>query len=264
MTISAKVIADSISPAGKRITTLQLKYPRFIHSEFMTHRAFSRCASSSRAIPVETMIKAIENDLVIPSYWGSNKPGMQAGDEIRHIDSAVCIWGKAANAAIEHAKALIELGVHKQITNRLLEPFMHISVVVTATEWSNFFELRCHKDAQPEFRKLAYAMHDAMVASSPNGLDAGEWHLPYITDIEREIEDYRKLAGVSAARCARVSYLNHDQSAPNLDADLLLFEKLVGSVPKHASPVEHQAICPTVPFVISNNFRGWTQFRAIL
>lgn len=141
MTISAIVIADTISPAGKRITTLQLRYPRMVHSEFMTHRVFSRNASSSRAIPVERLIEDVLRDTAMPIHWGKNQPGMQAR---KKHDAPVLLdgtfvsnenaWLAARDQAIEAARAFTKAGYHKQIVNRLLEPFAHINVVVTATE----------------------------------------------------------------------------------------------------------------------------------
>ena len=80
--MEVKVIADSISESGKRITTFQLKYPRFIHSEVMTHRVFSRNASSSRAIPVKKMIEQVRNNPAMPIHWGANQSGMQAKNEL--------------------------------------------------------------------------------------------------------------------------------------------------------------------------------------
>ena len=156
--ITAKIIADSISViTGIRLTTMELSYHRYIHSEFMTHRMFSRNASSSRAIPIKKLLEQVKNDPMMPIHWGSNKPGMQAGEELKGEDLHVAQreWINAANNAVDTASHLQELGLHKQIANRLLEPFLAIKVVVTATEWENFFKLRIHKDAQPEIQELA-------------------------------------------------------------------------------------------------------------
>ena len=172
MTISAEIILDSINTQGDRLTTMQLRYPRFIHAEFMTHRVFSRNASSSRAIPVATMIKSIQNDPAVPIHWGKNKPGMQAKEEhddliALHEDRGSIdftkeqAWFAAMESSLSMAKAFADAGYHKQIINRLTEPFQHINVVVSATEWSNFYALRCHEDAQPEMRALADEMFAA-------------------------------------------------------------------------------------------------------
>ncbi len=240
MTIEAKIIADSISKEGKRITTMQLRYPRFIHSEFMTHRVFSRNASSSRAIPVAKMIEDLRRDPAMPVFWGSNKPGMQAGAEIDNILNAKEIWLQAMEDAIFKAGTLINLGLHKQIANRILEPWAHINVVVTATEWANFFALRDHADAQPEIKVLAQAMKIAMGGSQPTLIRPGQWHLPFIHGHE-ETEDWDLLKKVSTARCARVSYLTHDGRRTTVEEDLALYQKLVVDDPLHASPAEHQA-----------------------
>jgi thymidylate synthase ThyX len=268
--ISAKVIADSVSPAGKRICTLQLCYPRFIHSELMTHRAFSRNAMSSRAVPVAKMIDQVLNDPAMPIYWGANQAGMQAGQEVQHVMAAKDRWIAAAKSAASWAHHLYDLGLHKQITNRLLEPFQWMHTIVTATEWGNFFALRDHPAAQPEFRELAQAMSIAMSQSTPTlrylaetTFDLHDWHLPYVFDRERVMYRGDVLLKISAARCARVSYLNHDGSTPNVEKDIELYKRLVGSEPLHASPVEHQAF-PVFEHMRSRNFVGWRQHREIL
>lgn len=285
-TISAQIIADSITPTGKRLTTMQLRYPRFIHAEFMTHRAFSRNASSSRAIPVERMIEDILSDTAMPIHWGKNQPGMQARDECSelvlvpdHPDtffnvqvSREAAWNRARDEAIRIARGFHEAGYHKQIVNRLLEPFMHINVLVTATEWDNFFALRDHPDAEPHIAMLARAMKDALHHSMATPLQPGEWHLPYVTDEEGSIEDQIK---ISVARCARVSYLTHDGRKSTVEEDLALYDRLVGSAPIHASPAEHQAT-PDKSFTVTGNdtwyenyhlhgnFSGWIQYRKTL
>lgn len=263
--ITATVIADSISTFGKRITTLQLKYPRFIHSEFMTHRVFSRNSASSRAIPVAKMIEQVQNDPAMPIYWGLNQPGMQAGKEHEDISTAQVWWKAAAIDAAASATLLNDLGLHKQIVNRVLEPFQWMHTIVTATEWDNFFELRCHPDAQPEFQALANAIRAAMgestVVDRCGRLESeAAWHLPYVSDDERANLRPHTLPKLSAARCARVSYLKHDGTAPSVEDDLTLFEKLVGGKPLHASPIEHQALAGD-SVCRSRNFLGWTQYR---
>lgn len=265
MTITASVIADSISPDGHRITTMVMRYPRFIHAEFMTHRVFSRNASSSRAIPIEKMIRDVIEDPAMPVAWGSNKPGMQAGDELSGHDLQDCKaeWIRARDAAVASAKEIARLGAHKQIVNRLLEPFAHITVICTATEWNNFFALRCHPDADPTMRALAEAMRDAMASSLPTEL-SDEWHLPYIKSLDHDLLDsWEDAAKVSAARCARVSYLNHDGTKPDIEKDMALAEGLASS--KHMSPFEHQA-CVTGDEGTAywGNFSGWDQYRKMI
>lgn len=270
--MEAKVIAHSISGVGKEICTMQLCYPRFIHSEFLTHRVFSRNASSSRAIPVAKMIKQVRENPAMPVHWGANQPGMQAHQELEGQDAVTAMraWKRAANEAADTAEFMEKMGVHKQVANRILEPFQFIHVIVTATEWRNFFELRDHEDAQPEIRVLARLMRDAMKASIPrmrmdDPSQAEYWHLPYVLDEERNAMQNEPglLIKLSGARCARVSYLTHDGTKPDVEKDLALYDRLVGGVPLHASPVEHQAH-PTSSWSKSGNFVGWMQYRQVL
>lgn len=268
--IKAEVILDSIWN-GKRITTLQLRLPRFILAQLNTHRAFSRSTASSRAIPIDKMIELVQTNTAEPIHWGSNKSGMQAGDEIANTTSAINVWVDARNDAIKHAKKLQSLGLHKQIVNRVLEPFMWAETIVTATEWDNFFKLRLHEDSQPEIQELAHCMKEAMDNSEPV---ESKIHLPYITLDEMEdyvqcsVEDtenlskclYQYFVPISAARCARVSYLNHDKSNPDIEKDLATAEKLLSA--GHWSPFEHQAYA--LPEVTPcRNFIGWEQARTL-
>lgn len=271
MTISAKIITDSVSPQGIRLTTMQLRYPKFIHGEFMTHRVFSRNASSSRAIPVARMIQDVIDDPAMPVFWGKNQKGMQAQEELEG-ESLVNVrseWFGARDIAFETAQAMDLLGAHKQIVNRVLEPYMNINVVCTATEWANFYALRRHEDAQPEMKALADAMWAAQQASEPALLQPGEWHLPYV--LPEEIEDGGTIADptgalrlISTARCARVSYLTHDGRKPDVSADLDLAHRLIGSQPLHASPAEHQAMPAVRASHRNGNLQGWDQFRKTL
>lgn len=255
----ATIIKDSINSSGNRLTTFQLCYPRFIHGEVMTHRVFSRNAMSSRAIPVQKMIDQVRNNPATPVHWGMNQPGMQATSEVDH-QAASALWCLAASQAADVAEQMVELGLHKQVANRILEPFQWMRTIVTATEWDNFFELRAHSDAQPEFHKLALMMQKSMSDSQPTLLEADEWHLPYVRPAElQQITPY-DLRKVSAARCARVSYLTHDGAEPSIEKDLALFDRLAASRPLHASPLEHQGSPGTTD---TGNFVGWTQFRKL-
>ena len=284
MTTYAKVIADSISTDGIRLTTMELSYPRFIHSEFMTHRMFSRNASSSRAIPIEKMIKQVEEDPAMPVHWGKNQPGMQAIQRLREMEMQHCEseWHDAAENSIKSAKYLASQGLHKQIVNRLLEPFQWIKVIVTATEWDNFFKLRLAHDAQPEVQELARCMKKAMDESTPKILSPGEWHLPYVTEEERSTLDIEVLPKISGRRCARISYLNHDKSNPDVKADIARADELIAV--EHLSPFEHQATpmkythyreceqkwekgvthTDRISRQWSGNFRGFIQYRQLL
>lgn len=250
-TISAKVIADSkCAVTNKRLTTVLLRYPRWIHAELMTHRVFSRNASSSRAIPVKRLLKDMLADPAYPIYWGSNQKGMQAGDPLTgwRLATVKAAWWMGKWAAAGVAWLADKAGAHKQVVNRLIEPFSHINVVVSATEWSNWEALRCHKDAEPHIQDLAYRIKAARLASIPVSLKAGQWHTPFV-DVTDAFENPALVSGpaaeaaikLSVARCARTSYMTHDGRIPNAEEDLVLHDKLVGGSPLHASPAEHQA-----------------------
>ena len=284
--ISAVVIADSVNPAGKRITTLELEYPRFIHAELMTHRQFSRNSSSSRAVPVQRMIEQVQQSPATPLHWGKNKAGMQASEQLdeQSKQQAKQVWKNAANAAVEHARLLSEQGLHKQVTNRLLEPFQTMKVLVTATEFNNFFALRLHEDAQPEIRELAVKMQEAMQASKPQALKYGMLHLPYVeSKVDNKAQVFysngkeitaEQATQVSCSCCAQVSYRKLDTS---LEKASEIFKKLVESKPVHASAMEHAAMCYDTEAkhegwthydkyhnVWSGNFQGWVQYRQLI
>lgn len=287
MTISAKIVAHSKTDFAPDIYTVAVRYPRIIHAEAKTHRVLTidgeeyefiqdvslmddrdlnRNASSSRAVPIDTIIAQVLDDPAMPVAWGRNQSGMQAGAEIDDPDAAVREWLRARDSAVEHARALAKLGLHKQIVNRVLEPFSHISVIITATEWTNFFDLRCHPAADPTMRAVAEAIAAAMQSSEATKLDHGDWHLPYITTEERaSVKDMEFLAMMSAARCARVSYLNHDGTRPNVERDIKLAQLLRDE--SHMSPFEHQAyVGPNVrgSTLQSNLHPEYTQFRKVL
>ena len=245
--IRAKVICDSVNPDGTRLTTMEWKYPRFIHSEIMTHRKLSRNSASSRAIPLSKMIANITECPVFPIHWGKNEKGMQASSELDSEQklNAAWNWMGARNDAIEYAQQLETIGIHKQIGNRLLEPWMWITVIVSATNFENLFALRCHPAAEPHFQNLAYKVRDALDTSTRKFLQWGEWHLPYFGQHGGDAEDYALSIElhpkVSAGRCARVSYLTHEgKREPEKDVELC--DRLSAQSPVHASPLEHPAV----------------------
>lgn len=298
--IKATIIADSVSAhSGQRITTFELEYHRYVHAELMTHRLFSRNSASSRAIPINKMLAHIEKNTAVPIHWGLNQSGMQAKSEQADPDIATEVWMRARDRAIESARELAELGLHKQIVNRVLEPFQVMKVVVTATSFDNFFNLRCHPDAQPEIRHLAELMLKAMQESTPETLSAGEWHTPYVhhergdigtldyfvyvTDTSgTETDGYQYMQylsledalKVSCSCAAQVSYRTNDTS---IEKAISIYDKLVNSTPVHASAFEH---CATpidiettsdgithfdindVPH--SGNFANWVQYRQMV
>lgn len=317
-TPDVKIIADSISEEGIRIRTYQLRYWRSIHSELMTHRKFGRNAGSSRARPVVTVLQDCMDAPWGPSHWGKNQPGMQADVEQDALvvfpefmegplrafydlpNDQECFfalkpkeaWHFTAWMSAISAKAFNDAEYHKQIVNRILEPYTYIDVLVTATDFNNWFALRDHPAAQPEIRELAHAMFLAGQESVPQLLLKGQWHLPYIKASDRDliIEYLNKdriirsipteedilaiLLKMSAARCARVSYKLFDGKSPSVENDLKLFEDLLVSRPVHASPSEHQAT-PDFPIKgtllmgwensnLHGNLTGWIQHRKLI
>lgn len=260
MTISARVICDSVHSKtdSPRLTTMVLRFPRFILSEFNTHRSFSRNASSSRAVPVQKIVQDVQVDPAMPVEWGTHKPGMQAGEPLHDEEAFAArqVWLDARDQAMMNAQRLFRLGLAKQVVNRILEPFAHIEVIVTATEWKNFFDLRCHPDADPTMQALAYEMRQAYENSDP--VEA-MFHVPFV-ELDTE-GNLRQQMMISAARAARVSYLNHDQSEPDAERDLDLANKLLTS--RHLSPFEHQAVAMAGKHAGNRNFTGWIQHRAL-
>lgn len=282
--IEAKIVADSVAPSGIRITTFKLVFPRFILSEFNTHRMFSRNASSSRAIPVSKQIEMVKNTPFIPLAFNKNAKGMQGAEALSKEDQskAEIEWLKARDFAIAQAEVFLQMGIAKQYSNRILEPFTWTTVVCTATDYSNFFALRYHPMAQPEICELAKLMWEAYQASQHRQLGTGQWHLPFVTHDDRQAQWNRmcakhqdpgqisdqemkdELIKISVARCARVSYLNHDGVSSTFEQDCQLYDRLLGSAPIHASPAEHQAMAIGDPSVRSGNFTGWIQYRQTL
>lgn len=250
--ITAKIIADSYSAInGKRITTFELVYPRWIHGELLTHRLFSRNAMSSRAVPVEKMLEQVREDPAFPIHWGLNQPGMQAKEEVSGVDRygndlkwlLKARWHEAARMQASFAQEFSDHGLHKQVVNRILEPFQLMKTVLTATEFDNFFWLRKHGDAQPEIKELAERMYEQLEWNKllTVELDAGDWHTPYyeagywLQDDETPLED---ALAISSSCCAQVSYRLLDDS---IEKARKVYQRLVESTPVHASPFEHCA-----------------------
>ena len=257
MKFQASIVLDSEAHDGaSRLTTFKLVYPRFIHAELLTHRMFSRNTSSSRAIPYTKMREQVAENPACPIFWGKNQKGMAAQERIsQHAQLfAEDAWLAARDAAIAAADKLYKLEVHKQHVNRLLEPFLWVVVLCSATTYSNFFRLRRAADAQPEIRLLADLMHDAYVSSRPQTLDVGDWHIPFAP----EIDDLETRQQVSVARCARVSYLNFSANS-DVASDRALFAKLAAS--GHWSPFEHVAQVAESSEAGSGNFSGFQQLR---
>ncbi len=256
---SAKVLADSINKSGDRLVTVEATYPRFVHAELMTHRMFSRNAASSRAIPVKKKIREVEDNPVIPISWGLNQAGMQARKEAdpEIAEVAEAMWRQASKAAVIQAELLMELGMHKQIVNRIIEPFTWITVIISSTSWEHFFSLRCHKDAEPHMQKIAAMIYREMEKSKPVKLKEGELHLPLVSKQERKDWAPDMLMKISTGRCARVSYLTHDGTRDPLK-DIQLHDRLLDS--GHWSPFEHVGIA-LEDSERSGNFVGFEQYR---
>lgn len=286
---NVKILLDSVSQAGKRITTFELTYPRFVHAELLTHRLFSKNSASSRAIPVKKMLDNIRNDPAMPLFWGRNQSGMQAAEELSSVcsddmlserDQAKRVWLKARDEAVFYAERMMDLGLHKQIANRVTEPWMFITVILTSTEFENWFNLRDSPFAQPEIAWVAKEMRQKMAESEPNWIEEGEWHLPLV-DIDREDaaafdqafpkllcdESFQQFSArrmearkkISAGRCARVSYLTHDGKRDPKE-DVVLADRLASS--GHWSPFEHASQALSDPELRVGNFMGWRQYRA--
>jgi thymidylate synthase ThyX len=292
MSYKAAIILDSVSKYGDRLTTFEVTLPRIVLAEFNTHRMLSRNSASSRAIPVEKQLLRIMDDPFIPVYWGVNQSGMQAATELSPEETKIAIdkWLRARDYAVLSAVELVggheqlndkglqarilklqktykfsslplKTPLHKQIANRLLEPFMWHTIITTATDWSNFFALRANPQAQPEIQKAAYLMLDEYRSSKPKTLQKDEWHLPLIQPDEYDLLD-EELKKISTARCARVSYLTH-AGKRDKSKDIELHDNLMKS--GHMSPLEHAAR-PMTPeerqkSTYSGNFRGWHQYR---
>jgi len=300
MTITAKIIALSISPSGQIIATWELEYQRFIHGEFMTHRLFSRNAASSRAIPVSTIIAQVNDNPAMPIHFGKNQSGMQAAEELSPVMQVGVKWAwkMAAKAAVKWAEVMVKLGLHKQATNRILEPFQTMKTVMTATCMDNFFWLRNHPDAQPEIKELARLMWEALQEAVPTKLQPGDWHVPYYNDgywkpefvgqfgmCDAYGQTLENALAISSSCCAQVSYRKLDDT---LEKAQMVYKRLVDSEPVHASPFEHQATPIMEPDFYcgscqeqaeweqgvthvdrngkfwSGNFVGWVQHRQLI
>lgn len=262
---SALVLADS-DAFGSRLTTMEVKFHRFVLPEFLTHRMFSRNGASSRAIPVSKMIQLAIDSHVEPLEWGKNGRGMQAREALAPTQTEYPkqAWNVARARAIDVAQSLMEASVHKQIVNRILEPFLPMTMVVTGDEraYKSFFSQRAHSDAQPELQALAYQMKRVYFESEPLKLRPSSWHLPYYS---RELAEVPLEVCVKACvgRCARVSYLNHNGER-NISSDVALYDKLVSANPPHVSPLEHVAIVDPNALVDRGNFcTPWMQLRKL-
>lgn len=284
---SAEIIKDSVNPIGDRVTTYLVTFPRYLLAEFNTHRMLSRNAASSRAIPAKKMLEMIRTNPVIPAYWGANQAGMQSQSLLtkENQDAAEHQWLAMRDEMLSGVESLEAIGLHKQWTNRPLETWMHVTVLATGTDWHNFFALRAHEAAHPDFMQLAFRMLNVYLKSKPNRLHWGDWHLPFEENMPAGLDEATKLK-VAVARAARLSYLTFEGEI-NVDKDMELHDRLLINSPKHASPGEHQAkaekeitlevpdpLLPGEKKIVSSgysisgyhqgNLTGWTQYRKML
>jgi hypothetical protein len=294
--IIARVIADSVTTNGKRMTTFECEAPRIILAEINTMRMLSKNCSSSRAIPVNTILNQVRNDPFLPVEWGKNKAGMSSTETMTEAEAkeTEAMWREAGNSAAFYSQKLLDLGLHKQWANRGTETYQFIKQVISGTEWNNLWWLRNHDAAQPEYHELSRVMHEAFELSVPKLLLVGEWHTPYVSSTRNSatgVMEYFDSTGallnvveaqkVSSSCCAQSSYRKSDDS---LAKALDIYEKLVGMDRKHASPFEHIATpipLQTKPFspstwvngithvnkngqLGSGNLYGFIQFRQLI
>ena len=319
--IRVEVVADSINQQGDRLTSLVLTYPRIIHAEMLTHRMFSRNASSSRAVPVDKMIKAVRENTFCPFEFQKSHKGMQGSEYFTGADRQECInlWLESAELALQQAEKMKAKGISKQIINRILEPYQYYTVLITGSKegWQNFFNLRCpsykligldeenvksrkewlekiqfssalHPSMYPKtdvewlqinkgqaeihIMDLAGKIYDAVNESTPKQLQAGEWHIPMISDLESlklSTDDQIKL---SVGRAANTSYtVVGDGKELTLEHAIKIHDKCVELV--HSSVFEHCAramsdeeykvfikgknIGTIAPYLFDDTSKGW-------
>ena len=304
---TARLIASSINEQGNWVRTFSVKGHLMILPESNTHRTDSKSIQSGRAVPTVTLRERMLSDIAYPVYYGKNRPGMSAIEEttewVRHPFTGAMLrpdeaWKAMAEMNAAWCEALTDAKWHKQLSNRPMAPFLYYHGTITATERDNYYGLRRHADAQPEIRALADAMWEAeQSAPPPKLLRPGEWHTPWVEDVDYETihacilkyglpsEAFTMLVNlVSAARCARSSYSTFDGRRSTVESDITLCLKLIKSDPVHSSPFEH----PCTPdskktvWIASDvnceaegeevwchpedhrNYKGWRQLRAFL
>lgn len=293
---TAEIIADSKNEFGQRITTFKLTFWRALLAEVNTHRMLSRNSASSRAIRFENMVKSVQENPFIPIKWMKDHSGMQGVEyfeDEQDIQDLTKAWLAARNSAVGHAQILNHQGLTKQICNRLLEPFMYHTCLLTGTEFENFTALRAENMAEIHFQDLAFKMLNVMNESEPKQLKAGEWHIPFGDQFDNELvwnsmEDHQMIGktpldakiALATTRCARISYIvpGNEQKVDYL-ADLKLHDRLASS--GHMSAFEHcaramneteyeehsvtyinqQTGLMDTTFGVCGNFTGFIQYR---
>jgi hypothetical protein len=260
--IVVKIMADSITDGGSRLVTWIWEYPRSIHAEVMTYRVISRNLASSRAIPTAKLRRRVVEAPVVPVHWGQNQAGMQANTEVEDTASALAWWLRGRDLMAEHHAEGERLGLHKQVVNRIIEPWMQAVGVISMTDHANMFHQRKHKDAEPNFQVIATLAWELFHNHLPEYLAPGGWHIPFVGDV-LTASGIDELLKISTGRCARVSYLTHEGTR-DLSEDVALHDKLVGTFdggdPGHFSPFEHPAKAMGGRQRYGN-FEGWKQYR---
>lgn len=259
MAWGVKVVADSVSPSGHRLSSIECSFPNIVAPELLKHRAFSIGSASNRAVPNSVIAERVACDPFIPLAWPKRHRDMQPQEYFTDPETISLLrntWIEARNVALKLAETLTVAGVHKEIANRPLGPYQWVTVLITATDWDNFFKLRCHPAAEQHMRHLAELIRDARDASQPKGLFPGEWHLPYIDEDDWNLSISQKKK-VSVARCARVSTLTQDGKR-DVVKDFELFQRLYEAEPRHSVPFE--MVATPVPGRHAN-FDGWMSYR---
>jgi len=250
--ITSEILKDS-SFKDSRITTYLLTIPKYLVYDITRHRVASYSIGSTRAIKTD---KLLELMTFVPTFWGKNCPGMQAHESIEDVETAKTIWEETKELISIQCKKLQELGLHKQTLGRVCEATAMVKVVMTATDWINFFILRAEYEAEPELGFLATQMLEQYLSNSPKELNEGDWHIPFIKSEEENMPVKNQLIK-SMARCARTSYHNF-YGKDDFSADLKLHDMLKEH--KHYSPAEHQAQAGN--FEKNSNFSSnWNQYR---
>lgn len=293
MTVDVKLLQHSCSPDGISMYSFEVEIPRIILAEWNTHGMLNTNAQSSRAVPTKKLIEEVRRNPYMPSYWGRNQKGMQAYEECNEPvkgDSREAFWDICVQTNCVFAEAFEEAGYHKQIANRVIEPYSHTKLVVSGTEWNNFFNLRIHKDAEPNIREMAVQIYKLIHQSQGEYINNGEWHLPYISRYRQEgrmkyLFDQQEVSleealRISLACVAQVSYRT-------LNTDPEIIERIHNNLfpsngdPIHGSPAQHLA----TPFKEiqckgdwqegethrdrdgyswSAQLRGWCQYRKLI
>jgi len=268
--IQARILLDSItgSPTVPRLTTWLLTIPRYLLAELNTHRAFSRNCPSSRAIPVHKRMKMVVHDPASPAAWGLDKPGMQAGADATgfRLKMAKATWRLSSLVAVVFAGIMLRLGIAKQVSNRILEPYVWVTDLVTTTQegLENFLALRADGSADPGMQALAYEMIREFNDSVPQVLLPGEWHIPFGSRMPPGLT-WDEQIKVAVARCARVSFDSFD-GVNDVNKDFALHDRLAEQ--GHWSSFEHIAQVPPATFgrILEPNEGGnlgfgWIQLR---